>query len=51
MTMEVYDRNGEWRWIDGLYNWEDQNHAGKAWVTEEMVKKYEMKEEETLLEY
>ena len=36
---------------DGLYYWEDQNHAGKAWVTEEMVKKYGMKEEETLLEY
>ena len=40
--MLVFDPKGEWRWIDGLYYWEDQNHSGSIWVTPEMIEKHNL---------
>ena len=53
MTKNIEAENFDegWTKIDGLYYWDDQNHSGTAWVTEEMVKKYGMEGEDTIEEY
>ena len=39
----VFDPDGEWRFIEGLYYWEDENHFGKFFLTEAMVEKHNLK--------
>ena len=42
MTNQSTEPPVGWTFIEGLYYWDDENHHGNIWITQEMVDKHEL---------